>query len=123
MNDQDLKALLDDYIGLYARDSLPRWRELFLPEFVATAPDEHGGVMSWTLDAFYERQRASFASGKPIGESLENVRIERVGRLACVRSDFTWTDGTVSRQGRLMLLVVGDRGRFRIQSLAFSYGD
>ena len=123
MNDQDLKFLLDDYIGLYARDSLPRWRELFLPEFVATAPDDQGGVTAWTLDAFYERQRASFATGKPISESLENTRVERVGPLACVRSDFTWTDGTMSRQGRLMLLAVGDRGRFRVQSLAFCYPD
>ena len=123
MNDQDLTALLDDYIGLYTRDALPRWRELFLPGFVATAPDGEGGVTSWTLDEFYERQRASFATGKPIAETLENTRVERTGSLACVRSDFTWTDGSVSRRGRLMLLAVGDRGRFRVQSLAFSYAD
>ena len=80
-------------------------------------------MTSWTLDEFYERQRASFATGKPIGETLENTRVEQSGSLASVRSDFTWTDGTVSRRGRLMLLAVGDRGRFRVQSLAFSYGD
>ena len=35
--DAAVQALLGDYIGLYARDTLPRWKELFLPGFVAAA--------------------------------------------------------------------------------------
>lgn len=30
-----VSALLEDFIGLYARDTLERWRTLFLPGFVA----------------------------------------------------------------------------------------
>jgi len=120
-DDADVTALLDDYIGLYARDTLPRWRELFLPGFVATAPNDDGTVTTWGRDEFYERQRAAFATGKPIGEFLENTRVERTGKLACVRSDFVWTDGAVARRGRLMLLLVDERGRLRVQALTFSY--
>jgi hypothetical protein len=121
VHDRAVSALLADYIGLYTRESLPRWRSLFLPGFVACAPDEHGGVTTWNLDAFYERQRAAFATGKPIAETLEDTRVERDDRIASVRSAFVWTDGTVSRRGRLMLLAVDDAGTFKVQALAFSY--
>ena len=39
-----LAALLDDYIGRYARETLARWRELFLPEFVASSTNRDGSV-------------------------------------------------------------------------------
>ena len=113
--------LLDRFIGWYARDTLPRWRELFLPGFTAAAPNEDGSVTTWSLDEFYERQRQLFASGKPIREVLQNVETRRDGDLAWVRSDYVWTDGEVERPGRLMMLIVADRGELRIQSLTFSY--
>jgi hypothetical protein len=116
-------ALLRDYIGLYARESLPSWKSLFLPGFVAAAANADGTIATWSLDEFYERQRTSFATGKPIREVLENTRIERRGRLAAVHSDFVWSDGEAARRGRLMLLLVEQRGAFRVQSLTFSYGD
>jgi hypothetical protein len=34
--------LLEDFIGLYARATLPRWRGLFLPGFTAAAMNEDG---------------------------------------------------------------------------------
>jgi len=121
--DAAVETLLRDYIGLYAGETLPRWKQLFLPGFVAAAANADGTVATWSLDEFYERQRASFATGKPIREVLENTRIERLGRLAAVRSDFVWSDGESARRGRLMLLLVEQRGTFRVQSLTFSYGD
>ena len=121
--DAAVAALLADYIGLYARETLPRWKALFLPEFVASAANADGTTATWSLDEFYERQQSSFATGKPIREVLEDTRAERLGPLACVRSDFVWSDGEVARRGRLMLLLLEERGRFRVQSLAFSYAD
>ena len=119
--DPDVAALLDDYIGLYRRDSLPRWRDLFLPGFIATAKNEDGSTTTRGLDEFYERQRGLFATGKPVSEVLENTEIRRTGSLASVRADFVWTDTEVTRRGILMLLLIVDRGRFKVQSLTFSY--
>ena len=121
-DDPSLAALLDDYIALYRGDALERWRALFIAEFVALSTNSDGSVTAWSLDAFVERQRAAFATGKPISEWLENVAVERHGKLASVRADFVWTDGDVRRNGRLMLLVVERHGAWRIQSLAFDYG-
>lgn len=120
-DDPDVRALLEDYIGLYTRDALPRWRDLFLSGFIATSTNDDGAVTTRSLDEFYDRQRTSFATGKPISEVLENTRIERAGDLASVRSDFVWTDGEATRRGRLMLLLVAERGKLRIQALTFSY--
>jgi hypothetical protein len=119
--DAALATLLHDYIDLYRRDTLERWRELFLPEFVASSTNADGSVTIWRLDDFFERQRNSFATGKPIGEVLENVAAEQIGPLAQVRADFVWTDGEVRRRGRLMLLAIERHGELRIQSLAFGY--
>ena len=81
-----------------------------------------GSVTTWDLDEFFERQRRSFATGKPISEVLENVATERTRQAGAVRADFVWTDGDVRRRGRLMLLLIELHGELRIQSLAFSYG-
>jgi hypothetical protein len=112
---------VEAFLALYRRETLAEWRELFLPGFVAAATNPDGSVATWTLDEFHERQRALFATGKPVSEVMTNTVKERTGDLACVRSDYVWTDGEVRRPGRLMMLLVAERGRFRIQSLAFSY--
>jgi hypothetical protein len=120
-----LPSSLDDvveaFLGLYTKDKLAQWKELFLPGFVASATNADGTVTSYNLDEFYERQRALFASGKPVSETMMNTEKSRNGRLASVRSDYVWTDGTAKKPGRLMMLLVEERGRFRIQALAFSY--
>ena len=121
MNDQAIAALLRDYTGLYSRATLPRWRELFGPGFTATAANADGSITAYTLDAFYARQHAMFATGKPVGEILEQPQLHRAGGLACIHSDYVWTDGEVSRRGRLMMLVVAEHGQPRIQALTFSY--
>jgi hypothetical protein len=119
--DPAVGALLRDYIGLYTADALPRWRELFLPGFVAASTNEDGSVTTRSLDEFYERQRTSFAGGAAVSEVLENTRIHRTGKLATVTSDFVWKGSDVTRRGRLILVLVEAGGRFRIHSLAFSY--
>ena len=119
--DRDVSRLLDDYIGLYTRDTLERWRDLLLPGFIATSTNDDGSVTTRNRDEFYDRQRALFATGKAVREVLENTQIVRSGNLAFVGSDFVWTDGESSRRGRLMLLLILDRGVFRIQALTFSY--
>jgi hypothetical protein len=120
-NDSEISALLEDYLGLYARDTLPRWRELFLPGFTATSANADGSTTTRSLDEFYERQRGLFASGKPVSETLANTEIRCMGPLASVRADFVWTDGDIARPGRLMMLLVAERGKLKIQALTFSY--
>ena len=116
-----VEEVVQAFIGLYARDTLGPWRELFLPGFVAAATNTDGTVTTWNLEQFYERQRALFASGKPVSEVLVNTHKHMSENLACVRSDFVWTDGAAKHPGRLMMLLVAERGRFKIQALAFSY--
>ena len=116
-----LDEVVEAFLALYTKEKLPQWRELFLPGFVASATNADGTVTSYDLEAFYERQRGLFASGKPVSETMMNTEKTRNGRLASVRSDYVWTDGTAKKHGRLMMLLVEERGRFRIQALAFSY--
>jgi hypothetical protein len=120
-SDAGLAQLVADYLQLYTAADLPRWRELFLPSFVAAAMNDDGSVTSWNLDTFYARQQSAFATGKPIRETLGSTQVEHSGPLASVRSDFVWTDGTIVKRGRLMLLMLREHGRFRIQALTFSY--
>ena len=120
-DEAQLSRLLADYLALYTRDGLPRWRELFLPECVAAATNDDGTVTTWNLDGFLARQQSVFASGKPIRETMENTHVERTGTLASVRSDFTWTDGDIVRHGRLMLQLVRAGSTWKILALSFSY--
>ena len=115
--------VIQAFIGLYTREHLGHWRELFLPGFTAAARNADGTVTSWTLEEFYNRQRALFASGKPVSEVLHNTELQRHGSLAWMRSDYVWTDGEVERPGKLLMLLIAEHERFRIQSLAFSYHD
>lgn len=40
--DRSVERLVADYTGLYSRDSLPRWRSLFLPTFTAASTTAEG---------------------------------------------------------------------------------
>jgi hypothetical protein len=77
-------------------------------------------VTTRSLEDFYERQRAGFERGS-MSETLENVRIARVGRLAHVVADFKFTSGNTTRPGRLMLLVIAVKGEWKIAALTFTY--
>jgi hypothetical protein len=119
--DEDLSRVVADYVGLYRRDTLARWRELFLPSFTVASTNADGSVNLRTLEEFYQAQQRYLESGRPIEEKLENLRVHRQGRLASVWADFVLTDSGEERRGRLVLLLIEDRGGFRIHSLMFSY--
>jgi hypothetical protein len=119
--DPAVAAVLRDYIGLYQRDSLVAWRRLFSPTFTATYTLAGDSTRTLAFEEFYQRQVNYFATGRAIREELVAPRVERDGRLAVVRTDFILYDGETSRRGKLMLLMIQDRGVFRIQALTFTY--
>jgi hypothetical protein len=118
--DHAVQRLLDDYIGLYRRDTLERWKALFVPGFTATYTNDDGSVTTRNLNEFYERQLAAFAAGE-VSETLHNVRIFRAGRLAHVFADFRFTGRGTTRAGQLMLLMIEEMGELRIAALTFTY--
>jgi SnoaL-like domain len=118
---KDLETVVADYVGLYRRDALPEWKKLFLPHFTVASTREDGTVGERTLEEFYEAQRRYFESGRDIKEVLENVQVERKGKLASVWADFVLTDNGETRRGKLVLLLIEGPEGFKIHSLMFSY--
>jgi len=118
--DAAVQRVLDDYIGLYRKDTLERWKTLFLPSFTATYTNADGSVSSRTLNEFYEAQRRGFAAGE-MSETLQNVSIQRTGRLAHASAAFRFTSRGVGRDGKLMLLLIEERGQLKIAALVFTY--
>ena len=118
--DAAVQRVLDDYIGLYRKDTLERWKTLFLPSFTATYTNADGSVSSRTLNEFYEAQRSGFAAGE-MSETLHNVQIQRVGHIAHASAGFRFTSRGSTREGKLMLLMIEERGQLKIAALAFSY--
>ena len=119
--DAALKRVVADYVGLYTHAALDKWRTLFLPTFTATHTNPDGTVKVRTLDEFFASQQRYLASGKSIKEELENLRIDRHGKLATAWADFVLTEEGEKSRGKLVLLLVADRGQWRIQSLMFAY--
>lgn len=119
-DDAAVQRVLDDYIGLYRKDTLESWKALFLPGFTASYTNDDATVTTRNLTEFYERQLSAFAAGE-VSETLQNVRIQRVGRLAHVSADFRFTGRGTTRPGQLMLLMIEERGLIRIAALTFSY--
>jgi len=115
-----VKRVVDDYIALYTKERLPEWKALFLPSFTAAYTNADGTVSSRTLEEFYESQRAGFARG-PMSETLHDIRITREGRLSHAFAGFDFTSGGNTRRGQLMLLLIEEKGQFRIAALTFSY--
>jgi SnoaL-like protein len=120
-DDAALRRAVAGYVGLYTHETLDRWRKLFLPTFTATHTNTDGTVKVRTLDEFFASQQRYLASGKKIKEELENVAIDRRGKLASVWADFVLTEEGEKSRGKLVLLLVADRGSWKIQSLMFSY--
>jgi hypothetical protein len=119
-SDAAVQQVLHDYIGLYRRETLDQWKTLFLPGFVASYTNDDGSVTTRTLDEFYDRQRNAFTQGD-VSETLHNVRVQRVGRLAHVFADFRFTSRGATRPGQLMLLMLEERGKLKIAALTFTY--
>jgi hypothetical protein len=119
--DAALRQVVADYVGLYTRQTLDRWRTLFLPTFTATHTNPDGTVKVRTLDEFFASQQRYLGSGKRIKEELENVGFDRRGKLATAWADFVLTEEGEKSRGTLVLLLVSERGQWRIQSLMFAY--
>ena len=121
--DRSLERLVADYTDLYTREALPRWRTLFLPTFTSASTTAEGGVSVRGLDAFLAAQERGFATATKMGERLENVRIERRGRMASILADFVYWNNDDTRRGRLILTAIHQREGWRFHSLMFSYAD
>jgi hypothetical protein len=120
-DDAAVRRVLDDYIGLYRKDTLERWKTLFVSGFTATYTNDDGSVTTRTLDDFYERQRSGFERGA-MNETIQNPRVTRAGKLAHVFTDFVFTSGGAApRHGQLMLLLIEEKGQFKIAALTFTY--
>ena len=113
--------VVDDYVGLYRKDTLGQWRALFLPTFTATSPARDGGVTVRTLDEFFAAQARGFATATDMSETLDQVVIERTGKLATAWADFVFHQNGTSRRGRLVLTLIEAGDAWRIASLLFSY--
>ena len=116
-----VRQVVDDYVGLYRKDTLAEWRKLFLPTFTCTSTNEDGTVTVRTLDQFFESQARGFAQATEMSETLEHVAIERTGRLATAWADFVFRHDGTARRGRLVLTLVEADANWRIASLMFSY--
>jgi hypothetical protein len=116
-----VRRVVDDYVGLYRKDTLAEWRRLFLPTFTSTSTNADGTVTVRALDQFYDAQARGFARATEMSEMLEHVVIERSGRLATAWADFVFRQDGTSRRGRLVLTLVEAEGAWKIANLMFSY--
>ena len=120
-SDPRLDRVIADYVGLWRRETLPQWETLFLPSFTAANTRPDGSTNLRTREQFLEAQRQYHARVDNLKEELENVRVERRGRMASVWADFVVTDSGKQNRGRLVLLIMEDRGDYKVHSLMFSY--
>jgi hypothetical protein len=121
--DPRLTRLVADYVGLWRRETLPEWEQLFVPGFTVASTNADGTITVRAREEFFAAQRRYHGRVAGLREDLENVRIERHGRLASVWADYVVTEGSSGerRRGRLVLLAIEDRGQYRFYSLMFSY--
>ena len=118
--DARIRRAVADYAGLYRRDTLDEWEKLFLPSFTAANTRADGGLSLRTRDEFLASQRR-YHERAVVTEELENVRIERNGRMASVWADFVVNENGQRSRGKLVLLAMEDAGRFRFHALMFAY--
>jgi hypothetical protein len=122
-DDAALRKVVADYVALYRHETLAAWRRLFLPSFSVASTNADGSVRRRNLEEFYAAQERYLASGRAIREELENVTIERRGRLASAWADFVLSDEGERSRGKLCLLLIQEQGQWRIQALIFGYDD
>jgi Putative lumazine-binding len=116
-----IEKVVADYIGLYTRTTLDRWKELFHPALTVVSPGDDGSIRVRPLDAFFKAQKDRFETGRPISERLENVRIDPGWRIARVSADFVFTDEGRSSRGTLGLHLARANDGWRIVAILFSY--
>ncbi len=116
-----IEKVVADYVGLYARPGLDRWKNLFHPSLVVAHPREDGTIRARGLEEFFKAQKDYFDTGRRISERLENVRIEEGRRIARVSADFVFVDEGQESRGKLGLHLVGTTDGWRITAIVFSY--
>ncbi|HET8948273.1 MAG TPA: nuclear transport factor 2 family protein [Candidatus Polarisedimenticolia bacterium] len=119
--DAGLRHLLEDYVGLYRADRLSDWKKLLHERVSVADPRPDGTIRFRGLEEFFTTQQGFFASGRRIGERLEEVRVAEGRRIARVTARFVFVDEGEERAGRLGLHVVEEGGTWRIVALVFSY--
>ena len=118
--DITLRAAVADYVGLYRRNTLDAWEKLFLPSFTAANTRADGGTSMRTREQFFASQRR-YHERSDVTEELENVRIERNGRLASIWADFIVNENGQRSRGKLVLLAMQEAGEWKFHSLMFAY--
>jgi hypothetical protein len=118
---QAIESVVADYVGLYTATTLDRWKALFHPGLTVASPQDDGGLRVRDLEEFFKAQKGYFATGRRIGERLENIRIEDGRRIARVTADFVLTDEGEERRGKLGLHLAEGRDGWRIVAIIFSY--
>jgi hypothetical protein len=116
-----LEKVVSDYVGLYGRPTLDRWKTLFHPALVVTYPAEDGGVRARGLEEFFKAQKDYFETGRRVSERLENVRIDEGWRIARVSADFVFVDEGRESRGKLGLHLVETEDGWKITAIVFSY--
>ena len=119
-SDARLKQAVADYVGLYRRDTLDAWEKLFLSSFTAANTRADGGMSMRNREEFLASQRR-YHERNDVTEELENVRIERNGRLASVWADFIVNENGRRNRGKLVLLAMEDAGQIKFHALMFAY--
>jgi SnoaL-like domain len=118
---ESLEKIVKDYIGLYQKDTLDQWKNLFHPSVTVFFPAEDGAINMRNLEEFFERQKNYFAKRKSISERLENVQIFEGKRIARVNADFIFIDEGVEHPGKLGLHLVEGKEGWKIVAVLFSY--
>lgn len=122
---RDSRAALDktvaDYVGLYSRSTLDRWRLLFHPSLVVAYPAENGGIKARGLDEFFKAQKDYFETGRAVSERLEHIRIDAGWKIARVSADFVFVDQGEESRGKLGLHLVEAADGWKITSVIFAY--
>jgi hypothetical protein len=120
-SDPRLDRVIANYVGLWRRETLDEWEKLFLPSFTVANTRSDGSINLRTREEFFAAQRGYHARVDNLKEELERVSIDRQGRMASVWADFVVTENANRNRGRLVLLLMEDRGNYKIHSLMFSY--
>jgi hypothetical protein len=119
----EVEKVVADYVGLYKRETLERWRELFHPKMTASHAAEDGTIRVRALDEFYESQRKGFEEDPTMHETLSNVKIAMGKRMARVTADYVFTSEGKPGGGKLGLHLVEGKGGWKIVGVVFSYDE
>jgi hypothetical protein len=120
-HDPGVRRLIEDYVGLYRGDRLEDWAKLLDEGLSVADPRPDGSVRIRDKAAFLATQRGFFASGRRVGERLEDVRVDEGRRIARVSGAFVFVDEGAERRGRLSLHLASAASGWKVVAILFSY--